>query len=540
MLLVDDQHSFQVMVKSMLFNMGITNITFADTPEDARKLCLKEQFDIYLIDYNLGRRENGRQLLESLRMQHAITLDAIVIIVSGDASRAIVLSALETEPDAYIAKPFSQEQLKIRLRQLVEKKQSLMPLYQAIDKGDLEKTIAQCDELLMFGTRYVNFCLNAKTDALLRLKRFDEVSILLDKILEKREQDWARLYFGILLIYQGKYQEAITHILQVIEHHPLMIDGYRWLAEAYQQMKEYKQAKVYLHKAVEYSPQSLSLQEKLAETALQDHDYLIAKDALQTTIDLSKYSIHNNHHFFGAYLNAIIMHALTDADPYLISQLKKQVNNAFSRMSEFIKCCDDFDLDTFEHICFARVNIASGDALKGKRMIYKIYQNYQGHLVDLGEESLAASILAMYQLGEKEFADQLKETLDEMGKHHHLIDCSIEAVKSEPFVLEKFDKCNALNTEGILQYQQNNFKEALHLFKEALRKSPGNTNAAINKAQSLVKLMEQAHKQNGSVIFKELKRDYDMTLDLLEGIPMTQAQIERFKKITSSYQSMKH
>ena len=49
MLLVDDQHSFQVMMKSMLINMGITHITFADTPEEARRRCSKATVYIYWI-----------------------------------------------------------------------------------------------------------------------------------------------------------------------------------------------------------------------------------------------------------------------------------------------------------------------------------------------------------------------------------------------------------------------------------------------------------------------------------------------------------
>ena len=52
--MVNEQRSFQVMMKAMLINLGISNITYSNTAEDARRRCQKGSFDIYLIDYDLG------------------------------------------------------------------------------------------------------------------------------------------------------------------------------------------------------------------------------------------------------------------------------------------------------------------------------------------------------------------------------------------------------------------------------------------------------------------------------------------------------
>lgn len=71
-LLVNEQRSFQVMMKAMLINLGINRITYVNSAEEARRRCQKETFDIYLLDYELGGGENGRQLLESLRDQNLI------------------------------------------------------------------------------------------------------------------------------------------------------------------------------------------------------------------------------------------------------------------------------------------------------------------------------------------------------------------------------------------------------------------------------------------------------------------------------------
>ena len=95
LLLVDDQRAFQVMMKAMLQNIGINRINFANSAEEARRRCLKESFDIYLFDYDLGGGENGRQLLESLRDKGLIPPQSVVIMVSSDSSRAMVLRSEE-------------------------------------------------------------------------------------------------------------------------------------------------------------------------------------------------------------------------------------------------------------------------------------------------------------------------------------------------------------------------------------------------------------------------------------------------------------
>ena len=115
-LLVNEQRSFQMMMKAMQINIGINRNTYTNSADEARRRCQKESFDIYLLDYELGAGENGRQLLESLRDQQLIPPQSVVIMVSSDGSRAMVLSALEAEPDEYLMKPFSQEQFSFRLK----------------------------------------------------------------------------------------------------------------------------------------------------------------------------------------------------------------------------------------------------------------------------------------------------------------------------------------------------------------------------------------------------------------------------------------
>ena len=69
---IDDQRSFQILIKVMLQNLGFSKITLLNSAEESRKRFQKEQFDIYLIDYNLGHGENGRQLIDYLKQQQLV------------------------------------------------------------------------------------------------------------------------------------------------------------------------------------------------------------------------------------------------------------------------------------------------------------------------------------------------------------------------------------------------------------------------------------------------------------------------------------
>ena len=168
--MVNEQRSFQVMMKAMLINLGISNITYSNTAEDARRRCQKGSFDIYLIDYDLGVGENGRQLLESLRDKDLIPPQSVVIMVSGDSSRAMVLSALEAEPDEYLMKPFSQEQFSFRLKRALARRQALESVFSALTRDDLPALVEACAKQADAVPRFANFCRCLQADTQLKLR----------------------------------------------------------------------------------------------------------------------------------------------------------------------------------------------------------------------------------------------------------------------------------------------------------------------------------------------------------------------------------
>jgi CheY-like chemotaxis protein len=524
-LLVDDQRSFQVLMKAMLINVGFNKITILGSAEETRRRCQKEQFDIYLLDYNLGMGENGRQLLEYLREQHLLPSDSIVFIISGDNSRAMVLSALESEPDGYMMKPFSQEQLRQRLQRALQRKQELSAIFTALDKEDFAAVITHCQPIIDSGSKFATYCRCLMAEMYVRLGDPAAARTVLRNGLAASESSWLRLGLGKVCHLLGQYEEAIAHLHTALRLRPLMVDAYRWLSAAQLANHNPQDALDTLSRATEISPQSSMLHRQLAEMALAQGDYLRAKDSTATMLELNRYDQAKNSQLLGSHIHCLILYAINSGDPFHIGNLQKQVNNALSRCRQALTE-HEFDFATFEQICQARVQVARGEMVRGKKMLYKAMQPYQNDPATMAPPLLSNMVLGLTQLGEYEFAEQLNPLLREQENVDPLLMTCIQTTFDDKTQQERQQKYRELNEQGIRAYTQGQVEEALGCFREALRRAPANTNAAINKAQALLQLTKNHGKPQ-----PELLDECKVTLALLDGVQLSPTQLERLRKL---------
>lgn len=533
-LLVDDQRSFQVMMKAMLQNLGFNRIVVLNNAEEARRRCSKELFDIYLIDYNLGSGENGRQLLEFLREQHRLPADAVVFIISGDNSRAMVLSAIESEPDGYMMKPFSQEQLRLRLQRALQRKQELKPIFEALDKHDYANVIKACEPLLKQHSRYATFCRCLMAEMYIHLQDLGSARAILRNGLAEGESSWIRLGLGKICYLLGQHEDAIAHLNTALRLRPLMVEAYRWLSLAQLANGAPQEAIDTLTRATEISPHSSMLHRQLAEVALAQGDYLKARDSLSAMLDLHRYDHGRNAQLLGSYVHSLILYALSTGDPYHLGNLQKQVNNAIYRCRESL-ADNEFDLDVFEQICRARIQVVRGDVVRGKKLLYKAIQPYQGNPASMASALISNLVLGFTQLGEYEYAEQLQQQLDQQGAMDTLLHSCIRTIRDDKGQQEKLQKYSELNEQGIAAYTAGRYEEAVTYFRDALRRAPANTNAALNKAQALLQLFKQkGYNKSNSDLLDECK----LTLALLDGVMLNSAQAERQVKLQDELQTL--
>ncbi|PJG59290.1 tetratricopeptide repeat-containing response regulator [Aeromonas cavernicola] len=528
-LMVNEQRSFQVMMKAILINLGISNITSANNAEEARRRCQKGTFDIYLIDYDLGVGENGRQLLESLKNQNLIPPQSVVIMVSGDSSRAMVLSALEAEPDEYLMKPFSQEQFAFRLKRALARRQALTPIFTALADSNWPALITVSAALAQTHPRFANYCRCIQAETYLKLEQAQDARDLMRQLLAGQENSWARLILGKACNSLGLHEEAVGHLQTTLKNTPLMVEAHRWLAESMLALGNTERAQQELKRAVDISPQSVLLARRLAEVCLIRHDYAQAKEVLLSLIELSRNSIHCTPHYLGAYIQALTLYSLNSNDSHQIPHLQKQVNAALSRLRDSLMM-SEFNYPAFEQICQARVQIALGEPLKGKRMLYRANQHWLDDQANPSPALLGETALALYQLGEFEYADSLQSLL--AANPDTLLTICIQTALDDRSAQEQRQRYEELNNLGTNAYQAGELEQALTHFREALRRVPANTVAALNKIQVLLLLMPNSQKS------LQLRAECKATVEELDGIPLNPTQQERFHALRQEFDKL--
>ena len=113
----------------LLRELGVRDVDTADSGEQALRMCAQKRYDVILQDFHLGDgKKNGQQVLEDLILDKHISHECIFIMVTAESSQAIVLSAIEHEPDAYLTKPFNRVGLAQRVEKLYQRKTLLLSL----------------------------------------------------------------------------------------------------------------------------------------------------------------------------------------------------------------------------------------------------------------------------------------------------------------------------------------------------------------------------------------------------------------------------
>ncbi|MFM2482063.1 ATP-binding protein [Celerinatantimonas sp. YJH-8] len=105
-LMVDDDRQFTQLFKDYFSSLGLT-IHCAASSEQARQICARQQFDLYLLDINMPG-ENGLSLAKWLREQ---PLTAPILMLSANAAEQFK-SAPHQDYNVFLAKPITLDALR--------------------------------------------------------------------------------------------------------------------------------------------------------------------------------------------------------------------------------------------------------------------------------------------------------------------------------------------------------------------------------------------------------------------------------------------
>jgi len=490
-LIVDDQRSFHVMLKTILTNQGAKKIVFADNADSAAKIAQNQTFDIYLIDYNLGLGKNGSQLLNYLRQNELIPSQALCFIITGDSNKGMVLTAIETPPDDYLMKPFSQTQLLNRLKKAHQKKIALADIFSAIDEKNYEQAIQLCKKKIQEKTKFSGLCSIILADIFITIKELSSAEDILIALFERRPLTRVSITLGKVYYLQKRYPDAIDMLQEVVQAKPLEMEAYQWLSRSYQAAGELDKALELLIRVANITHHSIEKHQEVALLANEIGEKEVVVNSYQSILHLSRGSFYPDPCHLANYIRSIFSYADTQEEMMEKRVILKKVSSVLYQSQVEEGRNKDFDFSSYEQICQAKVFFAQGEQLKAKRRILNTLKKNETPLAEMDNTLLCESLFALLDIGEFDYADPYLEELGQRDIINPATQITIQERTGE--LLEKrIDNFKGHNRLGIQAFKERQYSAALEHFNQALMLEPLNSGALLNKIQVYIQLVKQS------------------------------------------------
>ncbi|CAG8998438.1 MAG: hypothetical protein CENE_00384 [Candidatus Celerinatantimonas neptuna] len=532
-LIVDGQRSYQTLLKTMLENFGATHIFSANSGESALHACQKQFFDIFLVTYSLGNGKNGAQLLEELRENNCIDPASLYFIISGDNNREIVLNALETEPDDFLTKPFSQKQLKTRITKAYQKRQELLPVYIALAEKQYERAIEACKEYLHQSSRCQILCHSLIIESYIQLKDYKNAREHLLEFASTLQQSWCQTTLGRIEYLLGNYAHAIEMLQVVINNHPLVLNAYVTLALSYRDSGQLKHALDIIQKANDLSPLSLNRQQITAELALESHHYALTRNTFGKILQLTRQSFHKSPGHLCNFIRSLIDEAHNESDLYRKNRLLQEVNAVLFKARLEEGAIQDFDFDAFEGLSQARIFIVKGERLQAKRVLFSTNEQYLEAPTQVSNALLPDTYLTLHNIGEYEYAFIFAEELKKRDQIDRFALKAVHDIAENPEHQSTLENIRHLNQLGIIAYGCQDYIKARQYFKKALKLTPGNIELTLNKIQAIIRNLESKDKLPPNEL-EECKLD----IRSISGLKLNKTNTLRLKSLSSEFQAL--
>ena len=114
-LLVDDSGTMRTIQRRCLNKLGVEDITEAEDGRQALERFERSPFDVVLSDWNMPNMD-GLSLLKEIRTRNK---EIPVIMITTEAERARVVTAIQAGVSDYLVKPFTPDALKEKLEKWV-------------------------------------------------------------------------------------------------------------------------------------------------------------------------------------------------------------------------------------------------------------------------------------------------------------------------------------------------------------------------------------------------------------------------------------
>jgi two-component system chemotaxis response regulator CheY len=115
-LIVDDFATMRRILKNILKQLGLKNITEADNGKAALKELKNEKFDLILCDWNMPEMP-GIDLLNQVRSDDQLK-GIPFVMVTAEVKKENILEAVKAGVNSYVVKPFTAETIGEKLEKV--------------------------------------------------------------------------------------------------------------------------------------------------------------------------------------------------------------------------------------------------------------------------------------------------------------------------------------------------------------------------------------------------------------------------------------
>lgn len=528
-LVVDDQRPFQVMLKGILKSLGMANIQFANSGEQALNRCSQTEFDLLFVDYNLGAGKNGRQLLEDLREKQLLKPSAIFIIVTGENTVSMVMSAVETEPDDYLIKPFSQSLLKTRLLKLQQKKQHLAALYEALYQHQSEDVIAECEKEIAANGRYEQYCRRVLAETLLNQQNFPALEQLLGDSMQLRRPTWALLLSARARLQQQDYQSCTQLCDEIIEVNRLCAQALDIKCHCQLAQGDTAGAMQSINQAINIAPFQLGRQYLLLRVARQATSSLDMVQASKQIYELTRRTAKQDVMHLLNYIRTMLDAIGSLDEPAKRNKLQQETLLLLHRSQKDELALKDVDFERFEQLCMARLDAIEGRFHQAKKTADKVCDNMTGI-----EAETPDLVMLLMDIGEFEGADHFFARYSSHTTPDPVLADMLAQHQQQSE--DKRQQLSTLNKAGMDRYQDGKYQEAMQLFEQALQVAPANTVAALNLIQAMLQVLESQQKHKSLALYQRCRQVFKT----IEQALLMEHHQQRYNELQQQYQGYRH
>ncbi|MCE2027905.1 tetratricopeptide repeat protein [Sessilibacter corallicola] len=530
-LIVDDMPEMRGAIKRMIVSQGMARIDTAANAPEAISMCETRAYSMIICDYNLGKSQDGQQLLENLRHRKLLTPVGLFIMITAESSREMVLGAIESQPDDYITKPFTPKQLCLRLDRVLIKHEALLPIKKLFADKQYSEAVTLCEQMINNNSEFAFEINRMKGRILFLLGDLHRAREHYEKIVEQRPLPWAMLGLAETLVELGAYDHAEIILNKIVKIDHRYVEAHDLLARVHLEQSDIDKAQSELEQACELSPKSALRQRRLAHIAERNGDIKTSLKSYQQSIKWGSNSIHEDDSDLFNFARKAAELVRTDTS-------KPARDLADKAVKQLARMCQE-NPDNLEIQLKADLISASINQLLNKpnadQKSEEVRQQFHDNPPDDAECHLDF-VKVLQDCGDDDEAQEHLQAMAAEFSEDKDVLTKIERSSSEPLTDESRKKVAILTKSGIASYQSKDYLQAGRTFQEALSVFPNHVGLNLN----LVQVLLEQH--NGKVNERDaasVERCFDRIQHIHESDPQAQraqtlkAQFKEAKRVES-------